>query len=376
MTSAVACPHCGQHIAQDARLAGHVVQCPHCGGQLQLPRLPTAQARQAAVSPDEGLDFADSSASPIVRSRKRRPRSGWGVAVFSALGVLLVGGLVALVIFLTKKPGTQERPFVVTADDLLAEFADNEVAFRRKYEGFLIEVTGYREMDNHARDTISLVGEREHRLNLQGKGDLAEDRRILCIFPRKVSPKTGSVLTIRGRCEAGTLTLSDCSIVDRDRPYRPLGTGAERAKARNNDGPHGGLTARTLSAKRKEICDKFPQQGFLVNAEWIKTYRDQVLEVTGIIERIGAGGERDKAGPGGPIIFLKGDEGWVEFVDRPVAEGGRYTREGVSDIECRFGPQSEAALAKLHAGQAIKIRGTFDASSSTVVVLRECSLVE
>jgi hypothetical protein len=126
-----------------------------------------------------------------------------------------------------------------------------------------------------------------------------------------------------------------------------------------------------LSQRRKAICDKYPLQDFLVNDEWVKEYAGKVLDVSGVIERIGTG--KDGAKSGSPFILLAGDKNANEFVHRPPAQGS-YTRVGVSMVWCYFTADSGGELNKLRTGQSVTVRGKFSSSSTSSVQFGECSI--
>lgn len=206
----IGCPHCRGPIANDPRLAGHVVACPHCRGHVQLPPV-VIPLPQPTPTNEEEPTFSDERETSPRRSR-RKATNGRSWVVIGLLGILLVGGTIAAVTWLVKKPGPQEEAVQVTMDDLLDEFQENEIAFRKKYGGRAIEVVGY-EQERHPNEfdkggTVVVLG---------GKGKGRRRDTINCNFPAGSKPGYFDHTTvIRGRCLVGDgmFHLDDCRLTE------------------------------------------------------------------------------------------------------------------------------------------------------------------
>lgn len=155
---------------------------------------------------------------------KKKGLSGWAIAGIvlgglAILGILLVVGLVSCVALLSASTNETPAPtkdpvesaIKITAEDLLAEYQDNEVAADNKYEGKILLVEGV--VDNVGKDIFGDV-----YVTLGGPFE-----NVQCTFDKqteidKVSElHPGDKIKVLGKCTGESITspmMDDCSIVE------------------------------------------------------------------------------------------------------------------------------------------------------------------
>jgi hypothetical protein len=297
--------------------------------------------------------------------------------VIYLVGALLVGGPIIVITWALKKPGQQDAAVAVTVDDLLDEYEENEVAFKKKYAGQVIEVTGY-ERERHPNEfdkggtTVVLGG--------KVKGRRVET--INCNFPSGGKPvQFDHTAVIRGRCVVGdgTFHLDNCRLTGTRRDYAPQRRADSRGQG--TPGPREGkgppdkrdlLTVLDLSQRRKGFSDKFPGDSEKVIQEWTREYGGKELTITGAVEV--AGRRKRDSNSEGLVVVLRGDPNAIEFVNRPPSEGGSYQREGVSDAWCWFDVKRQDEVTSVRPGQTVTVRGRFESLAAYTVTLKDCTI--
>lgn len=128
-------------------------------------------------------------------------------------GIVLVLG-VAVVLYIFNKPhaSADDPEFFVTANELIAEFEQDETAANKKYLGKAVEVSG----------TIADVMEKQNSFVLL-LGDSTSVSRVSCTLQGTQDSmayglRKGDKLTLRGVCSGRLLdvVLTECDIVDND----------------------------------------------------------------------------------------------------------------------------------------------------------------
>jgi hypothetical protein len=295
------------------------------------------------------------------------------------VGALLVGGSIAAITWVLKKPWQPDAAIAVTMDDLLVEYEENEVSFKKKYAGQVIEVTGY-ERERHPNEfdkggtTVVLGGKVKGR-----RRDTTN-----CNFPAGSKPVYfDHTAVIRGRCLVGDgmFHIDNCRLTDTRRDYAPQRKADSRVQG--NSAPKEGkappgkgdlLSVLDLSRRRKGFCDKFPGDSEKVIREWTREFGGKERTISGVVEL--AGMRKRDANSEGLVTVLHGDPNAIEFVNRPPSEGGSYQREGISDVWCWFDTSRQDDVAGVRSGQAVTVRGRFDSLSAYTVNLKDCSVLK
>lgn len=263
---------CGAKIRAPDKLAGRAMFCPQCSQQIAIPAgprpsgpagrpVPTRPAPRPAQPAAPVVEIDEDPDAPPPRSRpraarveaddevaadKRRPaarRSGkarapakraalspraWAAIGAGVLALLAIAIGVYVVVGGTSAdagpaaPGeTSNRPAAgdvkVTANQLLGDYAADEAAADRKYQGNLMDVSGFvarvtKEADNNIAVELK-----------RGKG--LESFTVKCLFRFKHQAEAkalevGQPVMIRGRCDGkqgdsatGKIVLKDCRFV-------------------------------------------------------------------------------------------------------------------------------------------------------------------